>query len=101
MMAVTELAARERTPARTSIRWHGLIETLHLPTALVLAFGLVAWGLLSERYGAYLFPPPSRVLGGLIGIASSGQLWLHIGASLYRTGSGSPGRWLSRSWPGC
>lgn len=90
-MAVTQLAARVRTPARTSIRWRRLIETLHLPTVLVLALSLVAWGLLSERYGAYLFPPPNRVLGGLIGIASSGQLWLHIGASLYRIGLGFAG----------
>jgi NitT/TauT family transport system permease protein len=91
MMAATDLAVPERTAARPSVGRQRLAEALHLPTLLVLALGLVAWSLLSERYGAYLFPPPSRVLGGVIGIASSGQLWLHVGASLYRIGLGFAG----------
>jgi len=91
MMAVTHLAARERTPARPLLRWRSLAETLHLPTLVVLALGLVTWSILSERYGAYLFPPPGKVLSGLIGIASSGQLWLHVGSSLYRIGLGFAG----------
>jgi NitT/TauT family transport system permease protein len=90
-MAVTDLTAHQRAPTRTPIRWRRLAETLHLPTLLLLALGLIGWSLLSERYGAYLFPPPSRVLGGLIGIASSGQLWLHVGSSLYRIGLGFAG----------
>jgi ABC-type nitrate/sulfonate/bicarbonate transport system permease component len=43
---------------------------------------------MSERFGAYLFPPPSRVLNGLAGIVTSGQLWVHVGASLSRIGLG-------------
>ena len=92
-MATSEMTRNEPTvqapPAtRCSIRWGRLAETLHLPTLLVLALGLVVWGRMSDRYGAYLFPPPGRVLSGLIGIVSSGQLWLHVGASLWRIGFG-------------
>jgi NitT/TauT family transport system permease protein len=90
-MAVTHLAARERAPARSPLRWRRLAEALHLPTLVVLALGTIAWSLLSDRYGAYLFPPPGKVLGALVGITSSGQLWLHVGASLYRIGLGFAG----------
>ena len=90
-MAVTDLAAHERAPARPPVHWRLLAEALHLPTLLVLALGLIAWSLLSDRYGAYLFPPPGKVLGGLAGIALSGQLWLHVGSSLYRIGLGFAG----------
>jgi NitT/TauT family transport system permease protein len=65
-----------------------LPEALHLPTVLVLLVGLAVWTAISDRYGAYLFPPPMRVLGGLAGIVASGQLWLHVGASLLRIGLG-------------
>jgi NitT/TauT family transport system permease protein len=87
-MAVTDLAAPEHTRARPAVRWRELAESLHLPTLLVLALGLIAWSLLSDRYGAYLFPSPAKVVSALASIASSGQLWLHVGASLYRIGLG-------------
>jgi NitT/TauT family transport system permease protein len=90
-MAVTHVAARAGPAARRPIRRRSPAEALHLPTLVMLALGLMVWSLLSERYGAYLFPPPSRVLGGLIGIASSGQLRLHVGSSLYRIGLGFAG----------
>jgi NitT/TauT family transport system permease protein len=90
-MAATDLAVPERTSTGSPVRWGRLAEALHLPTLLVLALGLVAWSVLSDRYGAYLFPPPGKVLGGLVSIASSGQLWLHVGSSLYRIGLGFAG----------
>jgi NitT/TauT family transport system permease protein len=90
-MALTDFAVPHRTPARPAVRWHRLAEAIHLPTLLVLALGLVAWSLLSDRYGAYLFPPPGKVASALAGIASSGQLWLHVGSSLYRIGLGFAG----------
>ncbi len=77
--------------ARSQIDPGRLADVLHLPTLLVLALGLVVWSLLSERFGAYLLPPPGRVLSGLVGIVSSGQLWVHVGASLYRIGLGFVG----------
>ena len=95
VMAMSQISASElssRAPSRLQSRptfaRSRLAEALHLPTLLVLAVGLVIWSLMSDRYGAYLFPPPGRVLNSLVGIASSGQLWLHIGASLYRIGLG-------------
>src|SRR5688572_10654489 len=94
-MASTDLTApepcltiRDAPSTRPAIdRWR-TVEVLHLPTVLVLGLGLVVWGAMSDRYGAYLFPPPSRVLAGLVDIASSGQVWQHVGASLYRIGLG-------------
>ena len=79
---------RELPSTRPPVSWGRLAELFHLPTLLVLAVGLVIWSLMSDRYGAYLFPPPSRVLSGLASIASSGQLWVHVGSSLVRIGLG-------------
>lgn len=87
-MATSELAAREPVAVRPPVSRRRLVEALHLPTVLVLLVGLVIWSLMSDRYGAYLFPPPTRVLNGLAGIVSSGQLWLHVGSSLVRIGLG-------------
>jgi NitT/TauT family transport system permease protein len=90
-MAISEtlgLAARKPLAPGPRVRLWQLAEAIHLPTLVVLAAGLLAWTIMSDRYGAYLFPPPSRVLNGLVGIATSGQLWLHIGASLYRIALG-------------
>lgn len=87
-MATTDLAAREPVAVRPPVSRRRLVEALHLPTVLVLLVGLVIWGLMSDWYGAYLFPPPTRVLNGLAGIVSSGQLWLHVGSSLVRIGLG-------------
>jgi NitT/TauT family transport system permease protein len=68
--------------------WRRLAQALHVPTLLLLALGLWAWSAMSGRFGAYLFPPPGRVLSGLAGIVVDGQLWVHVGASLYRIGLG-------------
>ena len=37
---------------------------LHLPTLAALAAVLVAWTLLSRRYGAYVLPAPSSIVTG-------------------------------------
>jgi hypothetical protein len=65
-MTRSEPSVQVLPTTRSSIRWGRLAETLHLPTLLVLAVGLAVWSLMSDRYGAYLFPPPSRVLSGLL-----------------------------------
>jgi NitT/TauT family transport system permease protein len=45
---------------------------------------LVAWSLLSWRYGAYVLPSPRAVVTGLIEIVRSGEVWTHTAASLSR-----------------
>ena len=49
---------------------------------------LVAWSLLSWRYGAYVLPSPRAVLRGLGEIVWSGEVWKHTGASLARIAVG-------------
>jgi NitT/TauT family transport system permease protein len=63
-------------------------QRMHVPTLLVLLLGLAGWGYLSTRLSAYLLPSPSSVLAGLGGIVASGQIWQHVGASLFRIGLG-------------
>ena len=90
-MATEELASLPSTAGaghRRRLGSLGLVERLHLPTVLVLLLGLVVWGMLSQRFGEYLFPSPGRVLNGLRGVATSGELWTHVSASLYRIGLG-------------
>ena len=57
---------------------------LHLPTLGALALVLVAWSLLSRRYGAYVLPAPLAIVTGLLEIVRSGEIWKHTAASLYR-----------------
>jgi NitT/TauT family transport system permease protein len=83
-MATSGLAAPAAPALRSPTGRRRLVEALHLPTLLVLALGLVAWSATSQRVGAYLLPPPGRVLESLIGIVTSGQLWVHVGSSLAR-----------------
>jgi NitT/TauT family transport system permease protein len=45
---------------------------------------LVAWSLLSWRYGAYVLPSPRAVLVGLVEIVRTGEVWKHTAASLLR-----------------
>jgi ABC-type nitrate/sulfonate/bicarbonate transport system permease component len=73
---------RRPAPAGAGPDWLRLAQALHLPTLLVLLVGLGTWSAMSDRFGPYLLPPPGRVLDGLAGLATSGQLWLHVGASL-------------------
>jgi NitT/TauT family transport system permease protein len=57
---------------------------LHLPTVAALAVVVVAWAVLSRRYGAYVLPAPWSVVTGLGEIIHSGEIWKHTAASLYR-----------------
>jgi len=61
---------------------------LHLPTLAALAVVLVAWTLLSRRYGAYVLPAPWSIVAGFGEILGSGEIWTHTAASLYRIGIG-------------
>ena len=60
----------------------------HLPTLAVVAVVLVAWTLLSRRYGAYVLPAPWSIVTGFAEIVASGEIWKHTGASLYRIAVG-------------
>ena len=57
---------------------------LHLPTLAVLAVVIVAWTLLSRRYGAYVLPAPWSIVTGFVEIVRTGEIWKHTAASLYR-----------------
>jgi NitT/TauT family transport system permease protein len=61
---------------------------LHLPTLAAVAVILVAWTLLSWRYGAYVLPSPLAVVTGFVEIVRSGEIWWHSAASLYRIAVG-------------
>jgi ABC-type nitrate/sulfonate/bicarbonate transport system permease component len=57
---------------------------LHLPTVAALAVVVMAWALLSRRYGAYVLPAPWSIVAGLGEIVRSGEIWTHTAASLAR-----------------
>ncbi len=59
-------------------------DRLHLPTLAVTGVIVVAWSLLSWRYGAYVLPSPLAVGRGFGDILGSGEVWTHTGASLRR-----------------
>ena len=64
------------------------LQQLHLPTLIGCGLLLLAWQVASGRLNPYLVPPPGVVLRGLVDIASSGTLWHHVAATLYRVTSG-------------
>jgi ABC-type nitrate/sulfonate/bicarbonate transport system permease component len=66
------------------VRWADLAGRTRLPTVIVLLIGVAVWSLLSQRFGEYLFPSPGRVLAGLVRVTASGELWVHVSATLYR-----------------
>jgi sulfonate transport system permease protein len=71
-----------RVSKRTGARF---LLGLVLPVALALGWELaVRWGFAQGR----LMPPPSRIFDTLYQLAITGELWLHIGATLARVGAG-------------
>jgi ABC-type nitrate/sulfonate/bicarbonate transport system permease component len=64
------------------------LTRLHLPTLAVAAALVLAWWLLSLRYGAYVLPSPAAVLAGLRDVVMTGEIWRHAGASLGRIAVG-------------
>jgi NitT/TauT family transport system permease protein len=61
---------------------------LRLPTLAALSLVLLAWSLLSWRYGAYVLPSPWSVVTGFVEIVRTGEIWTHTGASLARIAAG-------------
>jgi sulfonate transport system permease protein len=71
-----------KTPKRTGTRF---LLGLALPVVLALGWEFaVRAGFAQGR----LMPPPSRIFETLYQLAVTGELWLHIGATLARVGSG-------------
>ena len=59
-----------------------------LPSVTVMALLVGAWWLIVATTRTVIFPTPWQVLAGTLELARSGVLWEHIGASLFRVGSG-------------
>jgi NitT/TauT family transport system permease protein len=59
-----------------------------LPSLALLALLLAAWTALVVGSGSVVFPTPWQVVRGTLELARDGTLWVHIGASLFRVGSG-------------
>lgn len=73
------------TPPRPWSRALSPLIGLVLPLGIALVWEtVVASGLASGR----LVPPPSRIIATLVELARSGELWRHLGATLYRVGLG-------------
>jgi hypothetical protein len=72
-----------------------------LPPLAVLIGALIAlWWVVVVRTESVIFPTPLQVVTGTLELAEDGTLWEHIGASLFRVGTGfglaacwSPCRW--------
>ena len=59
-----------------------------LPSLAVMALLIGAWWLIVVDAHSVIFPTPWQVVAGTGELAKSGVLWEHIGASLFRVGSG-------------
>lgn len=61
----------------------------HIVSPLVVAAALVVvWWAAVAGTGSVIFPTPLRVLDATVDLARGGELWAHIGASLFRVGVG-------------
>ncbi len=58
------------------------------PSLLVLATVITVWWVVVEATQSPIFPTPWQVITGAYELAQDGSLWEHIGASLFRVGTG-------------
>jgi NitT/TauT family transport system permease protein len=58
------------------------------PPAMVAALLIALWWTSVAVTHSVIFPSPWQVLAGIWELASDGSLWQHIGASLFRVGTG-------------
>ncbi len=89
-MASSHGVATAKSPAlaKGAAAWAEASKKLHLPTLVVVFLILALWTIASQRYGNYLLPSPLKVVQGFAEITISGELWRHVGASLYRIAIG-------------
>jgi len=59
-----------------------------LPSIAVIAFIVGAWWIIVVATRSVVFPTPWQVVTGTVELIRDGTLWQHIGASLFRVGSG-------------
>jgi NitT/TauT family transport system permease protein len=59
-----------------------------LPSIAVIALIVGAWWAIVVATGSVVFPTPWQVVTGTIELIRDGTLWQHIGASLFRVGTG-------------
>ncbi|MGH8263489.1 MAG: ABC transporter permease [Steroidobacterales bacterium] len=59
-----------------------------LPSLAVMAVLIATWWLAVVGTGSVIFPTPWQVVTGIIELLENGTLWEHVGASLFRVGSG-------------
>jgi NitT/TauT family transport system permease protein len=59
-----------------------------LPSLAVMALLIGAWWLIVVEARSVIFPTPWQVVTGASELVQNGVLWEHIGASLFRVGSG-------------
>lgn len=59
-----------------------------LPALAVISLLVALWWALVAATGSVIFPTPWQVVTGTYELARDGTLWMHIGASLFRVGTG-------------
>jgi NitT/TauT family transport system permease protein len=59
-----------------------------LPSIIVIALIVGAWWAVVIVTGSVVFPTPLQVVTGTLELIRDGTLWQHIGASLFRVGTG-------------
>lgn len=59
-----------------------------LPSIAVIALIIGAWWTVVVLSGSVVFPTPWQVVTGTVELVRDGSLWEHIGASLFRVGTG-------------
>jgi NitT/TauT family transport system permease protein len=59
-----------------------------LPSIIVIALIVGAWWAVVVVTGSVVFPTPLQVVTGTLELIRDGTLWQHIGASLFRVGTG-------------
>ncbi len=59
-----------------------------LPSLTLLALLIALWWVVVVQTQSLIFPTPLQVVTGTLELAEDGTLWQHIGASLFRVGTG-------------
>ena len=59
-----------------------------VPPLIVMALLVAAWWIVVVATESAIFPTPLQVVTGTLELAQDGTLWEHIGASLFRVGTG-------------
>src|SRR6187401_2260900 len=59
-----------------------------LPPLAVMAAVVITWWIVVTQTESAIFPTPWQVVAGALELARDGTLWEHIGASLFRAGTG-------------